>query len=191
METKRLVVLGALFVLLVVLVVIFFQLGGREEPKLSPSRLPSQVESSEEAKEPTAIVLFFPSEDDNLLHPEEREIILGPSEGEKAKQIIHELIRGSLEGYISPFPAESKLREFYITKEGVAYVDFSREIMEEHLSGSSAEISTIYSIVNTLSHNIESIKKVFILIDGGERQTLGGHIDLTKPFSPLFDIVAK
>ena len=73
----------------------------------------------------------------------------------------------------------------------MAYVDFSREIMDKHLSGSSAEMITIYSIVNSLSYNLKPIKKVFILIDGGEKKTLGGHIDLTSAFQPIYDIVAK
>jgi hypothetical protein len=52
-------------------------------------------------------------------------------------------------------------------------------------------MSTIYSVVNSLSYNLKPIKKVFILIDGGEKKTLGGHIDLTSPFQPIYDIVAK
>jgi hypothetical protein len=32
---------------------------------------------------------------------------------------------------------------------------------------------------------------VALLIEGGERETLGGHVDLTKPFSPDFSIIAK
>jgi hypothetical protein len=38
---------------------------------------------------------------------------------------------------------------------------------------------------------LKSVKKVFILIDGGERKTLGGHIDLTQAFLPQYDIVAN
>jgi hypothetical protein len=63
--------------------------------------------------------------------------------------------------------------------------------MDKHLSGTSAEMSTIYSIVNSLSYNVKPIKKVFLLIDGGEKKTLGGHIDLTSPFEPIYTIVAK
>lgn len=191
METKKLVILGVLFLFLIILVIIFFNLGGEMKPKSAPP-LPSEgIESSPELTEPITVILFFPSENDALLHREEREIIAESSQGEQAKRIIEELFKGSRRGYLSPIPPETKLRELFITKEGVAYVDFSKEIKEKHLSGSSAEISTIYSVVNSLSYNLKSVKKVFILIDGGERKTMGGHIDLTQAFSPQYDLVAK
>lgn len=192
MEKKKLVILAALVLLLVVLVIIYFNLGEGARPKPAQLIPPSQDESeSEEQKEPSTVILFFPSEHDSLLHREEREIIPESSLAKQAKRIIQELLNGSQKGFLSPIPPETRLRELYITKDGVAYVDFSREIMDKHLSGSSAEMSTIYSVVNSLSYNLKPIKKVFILIDGGEKKTLGGHIDLTSPFQPIYDIVAK
>lgn len=192
MDKKKLVILAAPLLFLVVLVIIYLNLGGTIKPGPTQFISSSQDESeSEEQIEPLTIILFFLSEHDSLLHREEREIISESSLALQAKRIISELLNGSQRGFISPIPPETRLRELYITKEGVAYVDFSREIMDKHLSGSSAEMSTIYSIVNSLSHNIKPIKKVFILIDGGEKKTLGGHIDLTSPFQPIYDIVAK
>ena len=73
----------------------------------------------------------------------------------------------------------------------MAYVDFSKEIQEKHLRGSSAEMATVFSIVNSLAYNFKSIKKVFILIDGVEKETLGGHISLSHPFLPQYDLVAE
>jgi spore germination protein GerM len=192
MDKKKLVILLSLLLLLIVLVVIYIHLGGNTKPRPAQFISPSAPESeSEEQKEPVTITLFFPSEHDSLLHREEREVILESSLAHQAKRIISELLNGSQLGFISPFPPETRLRELYVTREGVAYVDFSREIMDKHLSGTSAEMSTIYSIVNSLSHNLKPIKNVFILIDGGEKKTLGGHIDLSNPFQPIYDIVAK
>lgn len=192
MEKKKLVVLAALVLLLAVFMILYFNLGGNEKPKSTQFIPSSQDESeSEELKNPVAILLFFPSEHDSLLHREEREIIPESSLAKQAKRIVLELLDGSRQGYLSPIPPETRLRELYVTREGVAYVDFSREIMDKHLSGSSAEMSTIYSVVNSLCYNLKPIKKVFILIDGGEKKTLGGHIDLTSPFQPIYDIVAK
>ena len=192
MDKKKLVIIAALLLFLVVLVIIYVNLGGTVKPRPAQyiSSSPDEYES-EEPKDPVPIILFFPSEHDSLLHREEREIIPESSLAQQAKIIIAELLRGSQQGFLSPIPPETRLRELYITKEGVAYVDFSREIMDKHLSGSSAEMSTIFSIVNSLAYNLKPIKKVFILIDGGEKKTLRGHIDLTSPFQPIYDIVAK
>lgn len=192
MDIKRILILGTLFILLIILVVLFFR--SRGEEKIKPSgeiTAPEQESSSQEPGEIKKITLFFPSEEDALLHPEEREILADASPVQEAKQTIEELLKGSKNGYLSPFPPETKLRELYITKEGVAYVDFSKEVQEKHLSGSSSEMATVFSIVNSLAYNFKSIKKVFILIDGGEKETLGGHIRLGRPFLPQYDLVAE
>jgi germination protein M len=190
MNQKKLVLLGLLFVLLVVLIIIFLT-SGRAGREPTPS-VPSEAEAlPAESGETRTVVLFFPSEDDGFLHPEEREIRTDISVVDQAKQVIRELLRGSQSGYLSPLPEGTQLRELYITQDGVACVDFSRDIQEKHLSGSSAEISTVYSLVNSLTQNFEPITKVFILIDGRERQTLGGHIDLSRPFSPKQDLISR
>jgi len=191
METKRIWILGTLFILLIVLVILFFRSGGGEKIKPSAEIIPPELESkSEQPMERRKVVLFFPSEEDTLLHPEEREILANISIVQQAKQTIEELLIGSKNGYLSPFPLETKLRELYLTPEGVAYVDFSKEIQEKHLSGSSSEMATVFSIVNSLAYNFKSIKKVFILIDGGEKETLGGHINLAWSFLPQYDLIA-
>lgn len=192
MDKKRLALLGVLFVLLIALVIIFFRSGGEEKIEKSSATPPSEPESAQtELPETKKVALFFLSEEDPFLHPEEREISAGSSIVHQAKQTMEELIKGSEIGYISPFPSETRLRELFVTGEGVAYVDFSREIWEKHLAGSSAEISTIYSIVNSLTYNFKSIKRVFILIEGGEKETLGGHINLSQSFRPQYDLIAK
>lgn len=192
MEKKNLIILAGSFFLLIVLVVVYFNLGGEGKPgpvQLIPF---SQEETGAEGQVKLATVaLFFSSEKDSLLHREEREIITSSSVEDQARTIVLELLKGSQQENVSSIPPETRLREIFITKDGVAYVDFSREFMDKHLSGSSAEISTIYSVVNSLTFNIKSIKKVFILIDGGEKKTLRGHIDLTRPFSPLYDLVSN
>ncbi len=192
MDKKKWVILAALLVFLVVLIIIYFSLGEEAKPGTAPFIPSSQEEpESEEQKEPVVIVLFFPSEHDGLLHREEREFVPESSLALQAKRIILELLSGSRLGFLSPIPPETRLRELYITNDGIAYVDFSRELMDKHLSGSSAEMTTIFSIVDSLCFNLKQVKKVFILIDGGEKKTLGGHIDLANPFLPVYDIVAK
>lgn len=192
MEKKRIAILGFLFVVLVILVVVFFRSGLKEKIIPAAPPLPPEVEQvPAQAGQTRTVVLFFLSEEDTLLHAEEREIPADTSLVRQAKRTVQELIKGSQSGYISPFPPETQLRELYMTEEGVACVDFSKDIVENHLSGSSAEIATIFSVVNSLAYNFNSIEKVFILIEGRERETLGGHINLSRPFLPLYDLIAQ
>jgi hypothetical protein len=40
------------------------------------------------------------------------------------------------------------------------------------------------SLIQSLTMNIPDIKRVTILIDGKEVETLAGHIDLSQPITP-------
>lgn len=192
METKRLALLGLLVVTLIILIFIFFQSTGSERiKKASTVSLPESGGLKVNSQQTKSTKLFFLSEEDSMLHSEEREIVDSPSLVNQAKQVIEELLKGSQNNAVSPFPPETKLREIYFTEEGIAYVDFSKEIQERHPSGSMAEIATVYSVVNSLTYNFKSIKRVFILIDGGEKETLGGHIDLSRPLLPYYDLIAN
>ncbi|MBP1768010.1 MAG: spore germination protein [Candidatus Aminicenantes bacterium] len=184
--------LGLSLIVVIVLAAVLFRGAGGEKIKTGVAPLPAESPPEPASPRPTkTIALFFLSEEDSLLHPETREILAGPSIGEEAKQAVQELIRGSGKGYISPLPPETKLRQLFVTKEGVAYVDLSREVMEKHPSGSSAELATVYSIVNTLAYNFKPIKKVFLLVEGSEKETLGGHLNLSEPFVPLLSLNAR
>ena len=77
-----------------------------------------------------------------------------------------------------------------MAKDGTAYVDFSREFADRHPSGSSAEIATIYAVVDSLAINLKSVRKVCLLVDGEERETLAGHIAISRPIPPDFSKIA-
>lgn len=73
--------------------------------------------------------------------------------------------------------------------EGVATVDFSREIIERHWGGSTAELLTVYGIVNTLTA-VPGIERVQIRVEGRPVETLAGHVDLTQPLPADPSLVA-
>ena len=192
MDTKKLILPAFLFVLLIVLAIIFFSSGLEKRAPAEQVISDQAIElGSEEERETRKVVVFFLSERDGLLHSEEKKIYSDTLVVHQAKQTIQELINGPQDEAISPLPPETKLREMYITPRGIAYVDFSREIQGNHLSGSAAEVSTIYAVVNTLVVNFKSIKRVFILVDGGEQETLSGHVNLRRPFLPRYDLIAN
>ncbi|MGA2533615.1 MAG: GerMN domain-containing protein [Candidatus Aminicenantales bacterium] len=185
-------VLGTLLVILAVLVIIFFTGGERERVRrLAGVNVPKPQPPVAKSEEMKTVTLFFLSDDDDLLHRETREIAAGPTTAEEAERALAELVKGSSKDLISPLPAETKVRQVFVTKDGVAYVDFGREIMEKFSYGSSSELAAVFAVVDTLAFNFKTIKKVSILVEGVEKETLGGHIDLTQPFLPDFSIVAK
>jgi len=190
MDTKRLLIVVILVVAAAVLAFVFFRSGEEENTKQGKAEFAGEKDRPSEHPLPRkTVTLFFLSEKDSLLHPEEREITEDPSLVHMAMQTIQELLKGPQNGLLSALPYETKLREIFVTKEGTAYVDFSGEIQDDHISGSSAEIYTIFTIVNSLTFNFESIKRVFILVEGSEKETLAGHVDLSRPLLPRFDLV--
>jgi spore germination protein GerM len=188
----RLILISGLIVVLAVLIIIFFKGGERESIKHSlDTNLPKSQAPAVESAATKSVTLFFVSDDDGKLHGETREITTGATPANEAERALTELIKGSAKDLVSPLPPETRVRQVFVTKEGVAYVDFSRDVTEKFSYGSSAELSAVYAVVNTLAFNFKSIKKVVILIEGTERETLAGHVDLTRPFLPDYSLVAK
>ena len=59
-------------------------------------------------------------------------------------------------------------------------VDFDRTLVREHPGGSTGEILTVFSVVNTLTE-IPGVRKVAWRIEGQPVETLVGHLDLSRP----------
>ncbi len=189
---KPALLLGGLLVVLAALVIVFFTGGERAKVRRRAEvAVPKPQPPAAVSAEQRTVTLFFLSDADDLLHRESREIAAGPSVAEEAERALAELIKGSGRGLVSPLPAEARVRQVFVTKEGVAYVDFGREIVDKFSYGSSSELAAVFAVVDTLAFNFKTIKKVAILVEGAEKETLGGHVDLTQPFSPDYSIVAK
>jgi len=130
--------------------------------------------------------LYFPSKDDGYLKAEVRPVREVVDKTEQVKEVVGELIRGPRPGgVLTPsFPAAARVKSVLIDDKGTAYVNFSRELIQEHPGGAWTETLTIYSLVNTLAEDFPEIKRVKILVEGAEVPTLAGHIDTSRPFVP-------
>lgn len=187
------IALGALGLALVVWIALFFFGGGDGEAPgaaIEPEAAPAAAAppAPPEMKE---VTLYFIGENDGLLHPETREIAASPSVEAEAEQVLAELLKGSRQGLAAPLPPETRIRQIFVTGDGIAYVDFAREIMEAFSYGSSSELTAVYAVVNTLTANLPAIKAVGLLVEGGEKETLGGHVDLSRPLLPQPAFIAK
>ena len=128
------------------------------------------------------VTLFYLSVTGNMLSPEEREITFANSLQEQAKQVLQQLLAGSRSGRVSAIPSGVELRGLFITQQGLAFIDLSQELIANHPGGTCAEELTVYSLANTLISNFPAVKKVQILVEGREIQSLAGHLDLTRPY---------
>ncbi|MBP6908892.1 MAG: GerMN domain-containing protein [Candidatus Saccharicenans sp.] len=185
--------LRTLLILFIVLAVIMIFLFGSRKEKIRHEREAGRTDqvSGEKADLPMKqVTLFFLSDTDGLLHPEEREIPESDLSGE-ARAVVEELIKGPQTGLMGIIPENTRLRQLFVTADGLAYVDLSRQVTEANFYGSSGEMAVVYSIVDSLAYNFKAIKKVSLLIEGNERETLGGHVDLSNPFQPDYSLIAR
>jgi hypothetical protein len=135
--------------------------------------------------EKAKVDLFF-ADDQNYLRAEQRTVPHPPDPAVFGRVIIESLISGPRGELVRTIPEKTALKAFYVAKDGASYADFTEAISKNHPGGSSSELVTIYSIVNSVVMNIPEIKSVKILIEGKESGTLAGHIDLGSPFSADF-----
>jgi hypothetical protein len=62
-------------------------------------------------------------------------------------------------------------------------VDLSAEVVRAHPGGSLNELLTVYAIVNAVAANLPAVRRVQILVDGKEADTIAGHVDLRRPLT--------
>lgn len=128
------------------------------------------------------VTLYFPSAGSGKLAGESRDIFDSPAPADRAKQILSDLLEGpNRNGSLRALPRGVRLRQVYVTDGGIAFADFSADLKFAVAGGSMDEILTVYSIVNSLALNIDEVRKVGILVEGEECETLSGHMDLRRP----------
>ena len=129
------------------------------------------------------VLIYFPSQSSTSLVGETRRIFLTNAPGDRAKQIVADLIAGpSSSGSLPAVPEGTSLRQLYVLKDGTAYADFSGELAQG-VAGSSGELMTVYAIVDSILANVSEIHRVGILIDGKRVDTISGHLDLRRPLA--------
>lgn len=133
--------------------------------------------------------IYFSNREGTSLVGEAVEIRKGGLE-EMIEKVLEDLIRGPKGEKTGTIPPGTRLISVRI-KGKVAYVDFSRELSEKHPGGSSAEVQTVYSIVNSIVFNFPQIERVQILIEGRRRETLAGHIDISMPLKGEKRLIAE
>ncbi len=136
------------------------------------------------------VTLFFSDTNERFLMPEKRLIPKPAGIKLQAAEIVKALIDGPQSELIRTLPENARLLNVQVDH-GTAFVDFNADLISRHPGGSASEIATIYSLTNSLTTNLPAIQRVKILVQGKDRETLKGHMDLTKAFTFNKEIVRK
>lgn len=147
-----------------------------------------ETETKEETDKPlrTATVeIYFPSASSDGLVGEFRQIFDTVSPGDRAKQIVADLISGpTSDDCLRAVPPNTRLRQVYVLNDGTAYVDFSSALTEGIGGGSMKELLTVYAIVDSVAFGVREVQRVGILVNGRPLETMNGHLDLSRPLKP-------
>jgi len=149
------------------------------------------VEKKGIPKEKKVITLYFSEPEGEYLVGEKREISRRDTVEEEAKELVIELIKGPKSTLIPTVPFKTRLLTIRIDEGGVAKVNFDQTLSKEHPGGSSAEMMTVYSIVNSLTVNFPTIQRVQFLVEGEQIETIAGHLSLKQPVSSKLDLVKR
>jgi hypothetical protein len=111
------------------------------------------------------------------------ELPLSADPVERSKQLLVALITSVPSPSQRTLPADAILLAFYLQPDGTGVADFSDALSAETPSGIQSEQLAIDSIARTLGANVNTIRRLKILIHGQEVDTLAGHLDLSGLFS--------
>ena len=128
-----------------------------------------------------SVTLYYPDDSGMKIIAVKRDVKPSP---DKYTAVMKSLMSGTdKKGTVDIIPKTAKLRSVKV-KDGVAKVDFSRELVKDFNGGSTGEEMLVGSIVDTLTEFSE-VKKVQILVEGKAVDTIAGHMDTEKPISRM------
>ena len=146
------------------------------------------IEKKDNGLNVSTVTLYFPDEQAMYVMPEQRKV---PKNESFEQAIVKELMKGPETPGLTKLtvPEEAKLLSVEV-KDKIAYVNFSRELTEKHMGGTTGEEMTIIPIVNTLTE-LPEVNKVQFLVEGKKRKTLAGHIIFDEPFKRREDRIKE
>jgi len=138
-----------------------------------------EIEKNLQSSELFEGFLYFADKDSMFLKSVQQRFPFGKSSNELGVAIIQSLIQGPpVSNLETTLPEDTKINTFFITAQGEAFVDLDFDLDKAGKMDTQSELLAIYSIVNSLTLNIDEIKKVKILVKGNEAITFAGHVDL-------------
>lgn len=145
------------------------------------------------------VLLFFADPAGNGLVARRVDVPAAPDVNRQAAAALQALLKGPLPDPQAPdappdalpaVPPGVELRALFFDGRGTATVDLGRLRALLGAGGSEAEVLALWAVVDTLAFNFPvDARRVRILLDGNEAESLGGHVSLADPLAPRRDLV--
>ena len=168
-----------LFSLTLVMSLYLWQVRRREAVNGPRGAVPLHVTApaSEKTEKVTVVVAH---DDTGELRSQSISIPAFTNRQQRAEEILRDLLN-LYQQKDSPHPltASAEIRDVYLVDPNAAVVDVNAAFVDGQTSGILAEELTLVSIIQTLSMNVPDLARVKLLVDGKERDTIAGHVDLS------------
>lgn len=126
----------------------------------------------------TEVKVYFPNEAGDGLGS----VTVNVPADDKYTAAAKELVSGTKEpGLTAIFPKGVKVLGVKVEGD-LATVDFSKELTQKFIGGSTGEQMLISALVNTMTEFPE-IERVLITVEGRRIETIAGHLDTSEPFT--------
>lgn len=153
-------------------------------------RLVSPVPAQPQTGTPYVATLFFAAPDGSGLKREARQIGVCVEPADCLPVLLEELANGPIGELAPTLPSGAGVT--LVKLEGdTAVLNLATETVAALPAASSAEMTAVYSIIDTLCFNFPQVKKVRFLVAGKETETLKGHLDLREAMGPDYTLVKE
>ncbi len=166
--------------LLLILVLWIFLPSDKETVSVATAPLPEDKPGGDLEIRPT--LLFFPGTAD-VLHVEARELPAAGDIKAQASLIAIAVLAGpTTDGLQPPLPPGIAVGHLDVSADGAVYLDLvSETFAKPPARGTRVELLSLYSLVNSIVHNVDLADKVVVLWNGRQPVTFAGHVDTSRP----------
>ncbi len=184
MRTRTfLLITTALFALTIAMSVYVWQLRRREirAPRVRSNEAVSRVSPPAASGTREQITLYVAYDDPGELRAEQFSIPAMSNPQQRAEAILNALLGAyTAKGSPHPLASSSEVRNVFLVNTETAVIDLNSALVDSQISGVLAEELTVCSIVQSLATNMPSLTRVKFLVDGKQRDTLAGHVELAR-----------
>ncbi len=136
--------------------------------------------------------LYFPNER-GTLSAEGRSLPPWSSPEEGARILIEALLAGpESESLGPPLPEGTTLGSVHLSDLALLYVDLVSTVHPRPpVSGSRMELTSVYSVVDSVLLNLPDVEAIVLLWNGRQLPTFAGHVDTSLPLRADADLVSR
>ena len=150
----------------------------KEQAKSLP-RMEEKLTAPTVAARPEHIRVLVAYDEDRALRWREAIVTLPNERNLRAREVLRAVLAEYLQ-HPSPHPLGkgADIKDVYMINNETVLIDTTAPFADLHPSGILLEEMTICSLIETLTANVPGITKIKFVVDGQERDTLAGHVDL-------------